>query len=118
MSNIYRVFISLSGIYELSSTTTKTGTAERSISIGRNPSKFMWVIGAMAYLQVSPLGGSHDKTWRGQGGRKLSVSCVLEFAKTESVVAVQGRFQTKYHTEPLMDKTVLSGTRNSSRVAA
>jgi hypothetical protein len=32
--------------------------------------------------------------------------CVLEFAKTESVVMVQWMFQTKYHTEPHMDKTV------------
>ena len=26
------------------------------------------------YLQVSPLGGSRDETWRGQGIRKHSVS--------------------------------------------
>ena len=32
----------------------------------------------MAYLQVSPPGGSRDETWRGQGIRKRSVS--LEFA--------------------------------------
>jgi hypothetical protein len=32
--------------------------------------------------------------------------CVLEFAKTESVVTVQLRFRTKYHTEPPMDKTI------------
>jgi hypothetical protein len=28
----------------------------------------------MAYLQVTPLGGSRDETWRGQGIRKSSVS--------------------------------------------
>jgi hypothetical protein len=32
--------------------------------------------------------------------------CVLEFAKTESVVMVQWRFQTTYHAEPLTDKTI------------
>jgi hypothetical protein len=34
------------------------------------------------------------------------VFCVLEFAKTESIVTVQRRFRTKYHTKPPMDKTV------------
>jgi hypothetical protein len=32
--------------------------------------------------------------------------CVLEFAKTESIVMLQQRFQTKYHTEPPTDKTI------------
>ena len=32
--------------------------------------------------------------------------CVLEFAKTESIAMVQQRFQTMYHTEPPMDKTI------------
>jgi hypothetical protein len=32
--------------------------------------------------------------------------CVLEFAKTEPIVMGQQRFQTKYHTEPPMDKTI------------
>ena len=32
--------------------------------------------------------------------------CFLEFAKTESVVTVQRRFRTMYHTEPPMDKTI------------
>ena len=35
---------------------------------------FFFVLGAVAYLQVSPLGGSRDETWRGQGLRKRSVS--------------------------------------------
>jgi hypothetical protein len=30
----------------------------------------------------------------------------LEFAKMESVVMVQRRFWTEYHTEPPMDKTI------------
>jgi hypothetical protein len=57
----------------------------------------------MTYLQVSLLGGSHDKIWWGQGIWKHSV---LEFAKTESVLMVQWRFWTKYHTEPPTDKTI------------
>ena len=32
--------------------------------------------------------------------------CVLEFAKTESIVTVQRRFQIMYHTEPPTDKTI------------
>ena len=60
-------------------------------------------MGAVAYLQVSPLGGSRDDTWRGHGIRKR---CVLEFAKTESVVTVQRWFRTMYHTESRMDKTI------------
>jgi len=34
------------------------------------------------------------------------VFCVLEFAKTESIVTVQKRFRTMYHTEPPTDKTI------------
>ena len=34
------------------------------------------------------------------------VFCVLEFAKTESFVTVQRRFQIMYHTEPPTDKTI------------
>jgi hypothetical protein len=57
----------------------------------------------MAYLQVSPQGGSCDETWRGQGIRKSSV---LKFSKTKSIVTVQRKFRTKYHTEPPTDKTI------------
>ena len=32
--------------------------------------------------------------------------CVLDFAKTESVVTVQRRFRTMYRTEPPTDKTI------------
>jgi len=32
--------------------------------------------------------------------------CVLEFAKSESIVTVQRRFRIMYHTEPLTDKTI------------
>ena len=32
--------------------------------------------------------------------------CVLEFAKTESIVTVQRRFRTMYLTEPPTDKTI------------
>jgi len=47
--------------------------------------------------------GSPDETWRGQGIRNRSV---LEFAKTESIVTVQRKFQTMYHTESPTDKTI------------
>jgi len=58
----------------------------------------------VAYLQVSPLGGSRDETactWN------KKAFCVLEFAETDSVVTVERRFRTVYHTEPPMDKTIL-----------
>jgi hypothetical protein len=53
-------FISPSGTSELGSATTKTDTAERNISLGRESLQvfFFWVIGSMAYLQISPLVGS------------------------------------------------------------
>jgi hypothetical protein len=49
----------------------------------------------MAYLQVSPLGGSRNETWRGQRIREISVSWNL-----------QRRFPTKYHPEPPTDRTI------------
>jgi hypothetical protein len=49
----------------------------------------------MTYLQVSPLEGSREETWRGQGIRKLSVSWNL-----------QQRFWTKKNTEPPTAKTI------------
>ena len=60
------LFISPSGISELDYATTNTDTAERSISIGTNLSKFFFVLGALAYFQVPPLGGSRDEKWRSQ----------------------------------------------------
>ena len=44
------LFIRPSGISELDCATTKTDTAERSISIGKNLSKFFFVLGALAYF--------------------------------------------------------------------
>jgi hypothetical protein len=52
------LFISPSGISELDCATTKTDTAERSISIGRESLQVLFVLGALAYLQVPPLGGN------------------------------------------------------------
>ena len=66
-ANIYTgLFISPSGTSELDCATTKTDTAERTISIGREPLKVFFVLGALAYLQVPPLGGSRDEKWRAQ----------------------------------------------------
>ena len=44
------LFISPSGTSELDCATTKTETAERSISIGRESLKVFFVLGALAYL--------------------------------------------------------------------
>ena len=60
------LFISPSGIYELDCATTKTDTAERSISISRESLKVFFVLGALAYFQVPLLGGSRDEKWRSQ----------------------------------------------------
>jgi hypothetical protein len=68
------LFVSPSGTSKLSCTTTKTDTAERNISIGAESLQvFFCLRGSIAYSQVSPLGGSHDETWRGQGIRKRFV---------------------------------------------
>ena len=60
------LFISPSGISELDCATTKKDTAERSISIGRESLKVFFVLGALVYLQVPPLGGSRDEKRRAQ----------------------------------------------------
>ena len=52
------LFISPSGASKLDCATTKKDTTERSISIGRESLKVFFVLGALAYLQVPPLGGS------------------------------------------------------------
>ena len=79
--NYTGLFISPSGISELDCATTKTDTAERSISIGTESLQVFFVLGALAYFQVPPLGVSRDEKWRSQ-----KAFCVLEFAKTESIV--------------------------------
>ena len=60
------LFISPSGISEVDCATTKTDTAERSISIGRESLQVFFVLRALAYVQVPPLVGSRDEKWRSQ----------------------------------------------------
>ena len=60
------LFISPSRISELDFATTKTDTAERSISIGREFLQVFFVLGALAYFQAPQLGGSRDEKWRSQ----------------------------------------------------
>ena len=59
-SDLYRLFISPSGTSELDFATIKKDRAERSISIGRESLEVFFVLGALAYLQVPPLGGCRD----------------------------------------------------------
>ena len=68
------LFISPSGISELDCATIKTDTAEKSISIGWESLQVFLVLGALAYFQFPPLGGSRDEKWRSQWIRKRSVS--------------------------------------------
>ena len=62
------LFISPSGISELDCATTKTDTAERSISIGRESLQvfFSFCIRGLGVFQVPPLVGSRDEKWRSQ----------------------------------------------------
>ena len=60
------LFISPSGISEIDCATTKTDTAERSISIGRESLQVFFVLDALAYFQVPPLRGSREEKWRSQ----------------------------------------------------
>ena len=60
------LFISPSGISEFDCARTKTDTAERSISIGRESLQVFFVLGALAYFLVPPLGGSREEKWRSQ----------------------------------------------------
>jgi len=60
------LFISPSGISEIDCATTKTDAAERSISIGRESLQVFFVLGALEYFQVPPLGGSREEKWRSQ----------------------------------------------------
>ena len=62
--NYTGLFVSPSGISELDCATTKTDTAER--SIGRESLQVFFVLGALAYFQVPPLGGSREEKWRSQ----------------------------------------------------
>ena len=60
------LFVNPSGISELDCATTKTDTAERSISIGRESLQVLFVLEALAYFQVPSLGGSREEKWRSQ----------------------------------------------------
>jgi len=60
------IFISPSGISELDCATTETDTAERSISRSRESLQVLFVLGALAYFQVPPLGCSREEKWRSQ----------------------------------------------------
>ena len=61
------LFISPSRISELDCATTKTDTAERNLSIGRESLQVFFVLGALPYHQVPPLGGSREETNRTPG---------------------------------------------------
>ena len=61
-----RLFVIPSVIYELDCAATKTDTAERSISIGRESLQVFFVLGALAYFKVPPLGVRLEEKWRSQ----------------------------------------------------
>jgi hypothetical protein len=69
----------------------------------------------MANLQVSPLGGSRDETWRGQGIKRCSVSWNLP--KLCQLWRCNGGFGPSTTQNHLRTKQFVNGTRNSSRLA-
>jgi hypothetical protein len=84
--------------------TTKTDTAEWNILIGTES--------VQVCLGNRRHGVLADFTARGQSWRNMAWTgdkksfCVLEFAKTESIVPVQLWFRIMYHTESPTDKTI------------
>ena len=60
------LFISHSRISEFDCATTKTDTAERSISIGKESLQVFFVLGALAYFHVPPVGSSREEKWPSQ----------------------------------------------------
>jgi len=68
------------------------------------------------YLQVPPLGGSHDEKWRSQWIRKRSLSWNLP--KLSQLWRCNGGFGSCTAQNHLQTKQFVNGTWNSSRVAA
>jgi len=60
------LFISPSGISELNCATTKTDRQKGAYQEVEKLSKFFFVLGALAYFQVPPLGGSREEKWHSQ----------------------------------------------------
>ena len=77
---------------------------------------FFFVLGALAYLQVPPLGGSRDEKCRAQTTRKCSVSWNLP--KLSQFWRCNGGFGPCTAQNHLRTKQFVSDTWNSSRVAA
>jgi hypothetical protein len=91
-------------------------TPKGSISIGRESSQDFCVLCAVAYLYVSPLGGSRDETWCGQGIRKRSVS--WDLPKLSQFWRCNRGFGPRTTQNHLRTEQFVSGKWNSSRVAA
>jgi len=77
---------------------------------------FFFVLGALVYLQVPPLGGSRDEKWRSQWIRKRYVSWNLP--KLSQLWRCNGGFGSCITQNHLQTKQFVNGTWNSSRVAA
>ena len=102
------LFISPSGISEFDCTTTKTDTAERSVSICRESLQVFFVQGALAYFQVPPLGGSREEKWRSQRIRKRCVSWNLP--KLSQLWLCNGGFGSCTTQKHLQTKQFVNGT--------
>jgi hypothetical protein len=106
-----------SGISDLCGTVAVMVTPKGSKPIGRETLQFfLCVLGAVAYLQVSLLGGSCDETWHVQGIRERNVSWNLP--KQSQLWRCNGGFRPRTTQNHLRIKQFVSGTWNSSREAA
>jgi hypothetical protein len=91
-------------------------TPKGSISIGRKSLQVFCVLGAVGYLQVSPLGGSRVETWLGHGIRKRSVSWNLP--KLNQLWWCNRGFRPRTTQNHPRTNQLVSGTWNSGKVAA
>jgi hypothetical protein len=102
--------------FELSSATTKTDTAERSISLGRESFQVSLCNRHHGVLAGFTTRGTRDETWPGQGIRKRSVSWNLP--KLSQLWWCNGGFGPSTTKNHLQTKQFVNGIRNSGRVAA
>ena len=83
-------------------------TRQKETSIGRESLQVFFVLRALAYFQVPPLGGSREEKWRSQWIRKRSVSWNLP--KMSELWLCNGGFGSCTTQNHLQTKQFLNGT--------
>ena len=102
------LFISPSGISELDCATTKTDTAERNISIGRQSLQVFFCTRGLGVLTGSTARGSREEKWRSQWIRKRHVSWSLP--KLSQLWLCNGGFGSCTTQNHLQTKQFVNGT--------